>query len=915
MFSGLTALVYEIVWEKYLTLFLGASAYSQVVVMSSFMLGLGIGSYIFGRIAEKSKDHLQIYSIIEIGIGIYALLFPLILEFGETFYLHFVDIESPFSLVIIIKFLISFLIMMVPSILMGGTLPVLGQYIIRSKHKFGKKLSLLYFLNSFGAFIGCLLTGYFLIGNYGLRVTIYFASLMNIGIGLVVYLLRNQTDHSDVREVKENPNWQHQDKRIFTWQLKLWLLIVIFLSGFTAMMYEVIWIRILSNVLGSTTYSFSLMLAVFILGISLGSLMISCIIDRFKNVLLSAFALEIFLILTICFSLPLINRLPYYFVKLSNSLVHTEGTFYIFSILQSLICTAVMFPVSLFSGMMFPVFGMGLIRSGSGVSREIGSLYASNTFGAVLATLFTGLFLIPKIGTLNTIFVGLGINFLIVVIIVHLLHIKFYRKFLFSSIVAVVLLLMYVKLPGINPNLFLASVFRHVNTTNYASFSDFVEDTSQDYKILSYKEGMTSTIVVTEEASNGNRSLFINGKADASTSIYGDLLTQSLLGIIPHIISPGNERVLVIGMGTGNTAYTASLPASVQQVDIVEISEAVVETLPYFNSVNKGLESNPKVKIHIEDAKNFLSLTDSEYDVIISEPTNTWVSGIGNLFSTEYYHQISDHLNNNGVFVQWVQTYETSDDIILSILYTLNQVFPFCDIWYSGTSDLLITCYKQKPLHLDLVKSQKIFDEIEDTISELGIHNLEEILLLHGANENVVSRILSQKNANENSEEFPYIEYEAPKHLFINQKTTIPKKMDQRLRTRNNSSYPFFVSFKEKIPGDYFQYFNNLKFISPITERIKLLEVMYETIWYIDTPWSRKYNISDLEKNYKGADTRAKKAWFLKEVYKQYTDLVNCFVEIPFGPFLRKELSNYLAQYPDDIECLKIYNDLNTNKM
>ncbi len=911
LLSGITALVYEVIWEKYMAHFLGAGAYSQAIVLSTFMLGLGVGSRIFGRYAEKTNCQLRLYALIEAGIGVYALAFPFLMKLGESAFVRVITNDTNFTTVLITKFVISFLIMSGPAVLMGGTLPVISKYIIRHPSYSGRNLSRLYFINALGAVIGCILAGFYLIRLFGLQPSLYAAAAINILIGLVVYALKDRIKDDSVAKPTvvdtETPG-----RRFFSIDETRCLMRVAFLSGLAAMLYEIAWIRILSNVLGSSTYSFSLMLAVFILGIAVGSLIVSYFIDRVKDITFSVIILEILLIVTIIATLPIYNRLPYIFHILSNSLTHSSQTYPVFFLLQAALCAVVMFPASLFSGMILPMLGAGVMSKLDCVGEKIGTLFAFNTFGTILAALSTGLFLIPAIGTLNTIFIGLGINAVIILLLFAIWDARRATKYGLAGGLLILFIITFVRVPDFNPYVFLSSEFRHRNQQTYDSFTDYVEHFSSEYKILFYNEGVTSTIAVTEEDS-GNRALFINGKADASTSIHGDLITQTLLGLIPNLVAPGGKRTLVIGMGTGTTAHVSSLPDSVQSVDVVEISEDVITALPYFSEVNHDLASNPKIAIHVEDAKTFLNLADDKYDVIISEPSNPWIAGIGNLFSVEYYQQVVESLNDDGTFTQWLQTYETSDSIVLSVLYSLRKVFPDLDIWYSGQKDLIITCYKSER-QIDLAEGRRVFDQLKIAIANSRIQNFEEVLLRHMADTDVVDQMLQTRAPVENSDEAPFIEYEAPIHLFYRTPAIIPDLIDQRLLPRKVTAYPFLHALPTSSPDAFFSYFRNFQVQTPITKRVRILEVMHKGLWYIEDPWARKYYLGNLESYYEGADTKEKRSWYLTRLYEEYENLKNCFVPVPFVPFLVEKTTAYTEEFPEDTRMGEILAELSTTE-
>ncbi len=907
LLSGMTALIYENVWEKFMSLFLGASAYSHAIVLGAFMLGLALGSYIFGQVVEKSRRPLHLYCWLEVGIGIYAVLFPWLVELGEWLYIHLQTAASPSYQTLGLKMLISLAIMTPPATLIGGTFPVMSKYLVCTHADRGRDLSRLYWINCLGAVLGCLLAGFYLIAVWGLVTTLQMAAAINLLIGISNFLLPHPRLELEMTPQGENVPSGSQPS--FT-PIQLTLLVVVaFLSGYTAMLYEVVWIKILSSVLGTSVYSFALMLAVFIFGLALGSWSISWYIDRLRNPIAILILFEFAIMIAIGVTLPIYDRLPFIFHYFSHSLVHNQMTYHLFVGFQAMLCALLMIPFCYFSGMILPLISVCFLSSMDRVGAKIGRIFAWNTLGTIIAALSTGLLLIPVIGTFNAVIVGLGINAGIIILMTYYSGQRDSRRWAYGLAAVSLLASIFLLVPKFNPHVYISSVFRHLTNMSFASYADFKDYYEHNYTILSHREGVTATVTVTQN-SEGNRSLFINGKADASTGIDGDLITQTLLGFLPTVLKPNKKSALVIGIGTGNTAYMCALPATMERVDAVEISPDVVAALPLFADVNHDLIDNPKVAIHVEDAKTFLNLDRHGYDIIVSEPSNPWIAGIGNLFTRDFYQQIHRQLNPDGIFMQWVQAYETSDDIIISILATLRQVFPHLDIWYCAEKDILITCYKDAPLHLNAAASRDYFNQVKNEIAYTNLQNFEELLLMHVANESIVDLYLAPRSPRINTDLHPYIEYAAPKLLFLPATITSIDAMDQRLRSRSHSRYPFLPFFVNTTVDEYFSYFRHLFAVNPLTLRVRILEVMYQNQQLVETPWSRKYYLDDLAMLYDGAATPENRAWFLKELFKEYKKLVNCFIPVPFVPFLREKLEAYRADYPNDNDVGALYREL-----
>jgi spermidine synthase len=897
LLSGITGLIYEIIWEKYMAKFLGAGAYSQAAVLSTFMLGLGLGSHFLGRFAERIRSPARAYAILELIIGGYAIAFPYLVGFGDRTYAALVTNDTPFALILIVKFAISFVMMAPPAIMMGGTLPVMSKHIIRSQNDSGEKLAKLYFINTLGAVLGCLIAGFAVIGNLGLSKGLLVTGIINLVLGTAVLLMSRKVEgggaeiavaESAAESAIETPAWRRQVRGF---------MLVAFSTGLVAMLYEVVWIRVLSNILGTTTYSFALMLAVFIFGIALGSLLVSRFIDRIRNVVAMLIALQIVTILSVAAVMPLFERMPYVFHVLTTSLEHTITTFYVFAALKFLMCAVIMIVPCTCSGMMLPVLTRVAMGDGRCVGKAVGSLFACNTFGTIVASLGTGLLLIPMVGTFKALCVGMALNTAIILLLVSLSEWQRPRRIAVVAASVLLSIVVIATTPSLNPHLLITSEYRHGKVERFDSFAAYKAHHESLFNLIYINEDTTSTVIVTEEAS-GNRGLYINGKADASSTIEGDLITQTLCGVLPAMVAPGKSRTLVVGMGTGNTAHVAALPSSIQSVDVVEISEDVIHAADQFAEINGNILQNPKVKIHVEDARTFMHLTREPYDIIINEPSNPWIAGIGNLFTREYFQQAYDVLEDDGVFIQWLQTYETSDPVILSVLHTLTGVFPHVVVWYAGQVDLLITCTKDPPV-FDFAATEAQFAELADYLRKAEIHSVDEVFLRYMGDETDVARVLSRYRPVRNTDDFPFVEYEAPKQLFIRKQPTVPQQFDQRLLPRNQSRFRFFERFANKTPQEMFLHFEHFHARTPLTTRIRKLQVMSENRWYVTNPWYRELNLDSLKAVYAHTPP-AQRPWFIRELFAHYEKLRNPFIAIPFVPFLHEIVAAHLRAHPQD---------------
>ncbi|MDP8230463.1 MAG: fused MFS/spermidine synthase [Candidatus Gorgyraea atricola] len=545
-----------------------------------------------------------------------------------------------------IKFLIGAIIILPPTILMGGTLPILSKFMTRSASIRGKIVARLYYINSFGAVIGAVLAGFYFIYRFGLERSIVLAALINLSIGAVVILLRMLYKKAPQAELlpREESSPEYFSEKIVKISLG-----AIFLSGFTAMLYEIVWIRMLSTILGSSTYSFSLMLAAFISGITIGSFLISRHMPQTKRTFLFFGLCEILIGIGLIFSLPFYERLPFFFLRLSGIFARTPETFVFYSAIKFLLSFLVMLLPTIFLGMTLPLVSKIVSRKLEFLGKKVGSVFAFNTTGNIMGALVSGLILLPVLGLKHTLEFGIAINLLIGFIILSADKNLFLRgKIYLVSACCVVFLTYKIIIPDWNQVYFSAQLFRHDGDTK-DTFRKFSKKLKSKKNIF-YEDGPEATVSVMK--TGDALVLYINGKADASTT-KSDMSTQILAAELPLILKPDIKDVFVVGLGSGVTCGSALLHP-VENLDLVEISPSVVDAAEYFARFNYNALHDKRLHLYIEDARTFVQRIDKKYDLIISEPSNPWVSGNGTLFTVEYFWDCLNSLKEDGLMIQWV---------------------------------------------------------------------------------------------------------------------------------------------------------------------------------------------------------------------------------------------------------------------
>ena len=663
--SGATALIYEVIWVRLLALTFGNTVYAIGIVLTSFMSGLSLGSLLFGRWADRGNNLLKGYGVLEFGIALSVLMSPFLLETVSEAYLSLSITTMPLWLLSIIRYFLSFAVLLIPTTLMGGTLPVLSRYFIHSEAELEKRLGVLYALNTIGGVFGTILVGFILIRLLGLNAALKTTAVLNVCIGVVSYYLGMKEPSIVTAASKpETGGFQRNPGYGFA-------LVAFFLSGFAAMVYEIAWNRLLVGVIGSTTYSFSIILIGYLSGIGLGSLVVSLISDK-KRLGLTHFSIIEVLIGITCFcTLFIFPLLPPMMLK---GMQIAGDSYYSVLLMQMLIVFFfIIVPTSLF-GATFPIIAAVYSGGSDNRGRNIGNIYAANTFGAILGSSVAAFFFLPAFGGSLSVKIAAVLNILVGMAGFYVLGRN--RILVFSAALMII--------PLIPVNIADESLVSGVSV--YGNRDDFQRGPGEQ-KFLYLKEGLNATIAVTTN-SDGSITLSTNGKADGSTG--EDMSTQIALAYFPLLLHERPEHVLVIGYGTGVTVTAAVDFPGVQKVDTVEIEPAVLDAAGFFEKAGVAAARHPRAEVFLDDARSHLLASKDTFDVIISEPSNPWINGIGNLFSKNFYQVALSKLNRGGMYCQWVQLYGLRSEDLRMIIRTFSSVFPDTTIWHSNPADIML---------------------------------------------------------------------------------------------------------------------------------------------------------------------------------------------------------------------------------
>lgn len=762
-FSGTASLIYEVIWNRWLLLLFGSTTLSVSVIMAVFMAGLALGSLWMGRTANRIPRPMLLYGLIEICIGLYGAMMPwLFTNLGPAHQWILGLAGGSQSLLFLLRSGIIFAALIVPTLLMGATLPLLAGIFAEMNDNPGSVAGLIYGVNTAGAVLGTGLSGFLLLPWLGMQQGLQTAVAINVGIGLGAVWVSNKVKGSRKLPASSVLN---PDRPIHQTISAYALLLCMALSGLAAMIYEVAWTRELVLVLGSSTYAFSLMLTAFLFGIAGGSFAATRWADRIKQPLWALAGIEWGIALLTLLGQYGIGRLPgaylYLFWVVGPSLpVLWAG--------QLALALGLMLVPTLLLGMTFPLAVHMMNYSPSDLGRSVGSVYGVNTIGTVLGALAGGLVLIPWAGLQGTVVIGGAISLLAsLVLILNDTSLRTLWRVGISGLGAGVIILALVFTPSWDPIWMSSGLYKEAPAyLNLAGTPSQVRKMVGRYRLLFYEEGAQATVSVVELPSFGvqpHMTLAIDGKVDASTG--ADIATQVLSGHLPLMVSEHADTILVIGYASGMTVGSALL-YPVRQVLAAEIEPAVIEASHYFDSYNNRPLEDPRVRMVLDDGRHFLQMTSERFDAVISEPSNPWMSGPSRLFTYEFFELSRKHLNVGGVMAQWIQMYGMSPDMIKTVIRTFHNVFPYVLIFQTAQADLLLIG-SEKPLRLDLTRLNKAFSEhdIASDLARTGINTPWDLLGLLRMGEEDLKAFLGEGTLN--TDDNGLLEFSAPRFLYV----------------------------------------------------------------------------------------------------------------------------------------------------
>jgi len=693
--SGTAALIYQVAWLRILSLVFGVTVYAASAVLTSFMGGLALGSWLGGRAADRVRAPLRVFAFLELGIAVSALSVPFALDAVSALYMP-LHRRAPDALaqLTVIRLLCSGFVLLLPTTLMGASLPLLARHVTRSVGSAAARIGWLYAVNTAGGIVGTVLAGFILIGAIGVTATTRLAAVLNIVVGCGALALGAVGSvRRDFERGTEPTSAVPSTPRM--------ILLVVLLSGFAGLALEVVWFRLLTMFLMATTYAFTTMLSTVLLGIALGSALASARVRRSPDPGAALAWIQIWTGVLLLLSM--------------TALAHTYRMGWRTSgMIQA--CVVAMLPATTLMGATFP-FAVVIALGGdtTNVGRRVGVLCAANVGGAVVGSLAAGFLLIPWFGTraslllLAVVYVAAGC---------FVMGSTAGRQRAVRTVLAAAIL--FVLAAVSLPDIYAAVLARRYDPEGRTVFR---------------AEGVQTTVAVHHEPHN-RRVLYLDGLHQANDSAE-TVRMHSEIGQLPMALHPHPTHALVMGVGGGVTAAAVAAHPETS-IDVVELSQSVVAALPYFAHVNGNLLQRPNVRLRVDDGRNFLQLTSRRYDVITADLIQPIHAGAGNLYSIEYFTLARRALKDGGLMMQWVgRRQETHYKVIMR---TFLEAFPDATLWSNG--ELMVGGARPLRVSRRAFERQQAAPAVRSAFALVGLDNFEALLARYTAGPDEMRRFV-----------------------------------------------------------------------------------------------------------------------------------------------------------------------------
>ncbi|HKR09975.1 MAG TPA: fused MFS/spermidine synthase, partial [Gemmatimonadaceae bacterium] len=766
--SGAAGLMYESIWTRYLALLVGHSAYAQILVLTIFLGGMAVGSFLIGRVSERLRNPLIWYAGVEAAVGVLGLLFHPVFRVASS-----AAYDSLFPALVAspgaqsaVKWSLAAVLIVPQSILLGATFPLMSAGILRIwRSRPGNVLAWLYASNSFGAAVGVLLAGFYLVSRFDFPGTLVFAAALNfIAAAITVRVVRRRRGMPpaavDITPIAESLAAPAIDTR--------WILLgAAFGTAVASFAYEIAWIRMLSLVLGSATHSFELMLSAFILGLALGALFVTRGADRWRDPLRALGLIQCVMGALAVATLPLYMQSFHWISDLIDVFSKTSRGYAGFTIARYGICLVIMLPATFCAGMTLPLITRILYRNGREAS--IGEVYAANTAGSIVGVQLAGLALLPILGLKLLLIAGGALDVVIglMLLIVALPPRSSARTYTVVGLtIASVLVFVAAGRVRFDRQLLSSGVYRFGGIP-----------AADEFIVTFYKDGRTSTVTVKHEP-DGNQILSTNGKPDASVPgdwldsqgarkrgpLRDDVSTQVLLPLIAMAHAPRAQAAAVIGQGSGMTSHMLLGSPNLRELSTIEIEPEMIRASTQFLPVNYRVFTDARAHFVVDDARSYFAGAGRQFDVIVSEPSNPWVSGVAGLFTKEFYARIKQYLTPGGVFAQWMHLYEMNDSLVLSMLAAVQQNFAAYDVYLTDDTDIVVIATNGSGVPAPDWRVVE-WPEITDDLAGVTSLTPASLTALHLADSRALSPLVATVRAN--SDFAPILDLRAEKARYL----------------------------------------------------------------------------------------------------------------------------------------------------
>lgn len=769
--SGATALIYEVTWVRSLTLVFGGSHLAVTTVLTVFMAGLALGGRWFGVRADRSGNPLRLYGRLELGIALGAATCMALSAAFHTLYAPLANVAPENrAWLSTVRVVLATLAMLPPTTLMGGTLPVLVRFLTDRHRALGRDLACLYAINTFGAVAGAALAGFVLLRNYGTATTQWIAIGTNVLVGAIALGMARGAATPAVATVAPaaGPTTAPENGTDAPAGPSLPILVGAGTAGFCALGYEVLWTRTLSLVVGTSTYSFTIILVAFLVGIAGGSQLFAIAHRRLMRgsrsawnayaMLLAAIGVTALVVTFLMRDLTLVAP------RLQEHLAGDGSEFTARQLASFAVATGYVLVPALLLGAAFPMAGALLgARSHGGAGHTVGNVLLWNTLGAVLGAATTGFLLVPALGYERALQLLAVLQLAVAANVWAAAHVGPTGRIAVAAAAVAVVAAVPLAPDGLR-QWDRDDLATYMNNTRWAfATAEAARATREQFAVVYFHEGTNETISVLD-GRDGLRTFVVNGRPEASTA-PADMQLQFALGHIPALLHPAPKSAFVLGTGSGMTLGAVAAHPEIQRIVLAEIEPAVLPATRAFAEWNHGVLDDPRLHIVGNDGRNHLATTTERFDVITADPIHPWAGGAAYLYTAEYFRLVHDRLAPGGVTSQWLPLYELSVDDIRCIVHTFAAQFAHAAVFVTWTDAVLVA--SDSPLDLDdrRLAERMAAPAVAGDLARVGIGSARDLLAYFVLGDAGIAAYTA--GATLNTDDNLWLEFSAPRSMGV----------------------------------------------------------------------------------------------------------------------------------------------------